>query len=130
MTGHLVSRFDQVGEQVFAVIAGPRTRQDEGSALAQAGWRELAVPTSCVPPAGRANLDGSRTHSGWIQSARRVRSGRLARLLRPAFARSAPRLALARPLAEATLAGVRGRGGLAALSAGSPNASWTPCAIR
>ena len=47
MTGHLVSRFDQAGEQVFAVIAGPRVRQDEiRGLLAQAGWRERRATSS------------------------------------------------------------------------------------
>ncbi|MGA9165303.1 MAG: hypothetical protein WBZ31_12680, partial [Thiobacillus sp.] len=64
MTGYLVSRFDQVGEQVFAVIAGPRARHDEVQGLlAQAGWRELPVPDELRthPQAARAWLEAERT---------------------------------------------------------------------
>jgi hypothetical protein len=63
MTGHLVSRFDQAGEQVFAVIAGPRVRQDEvRGLLAQAGWRELPVPDELRthPQAARSWMDAER----------------------------------------------------------------------
>ena len=63
MTGHLVSRFDQAGEQVFAVIAGPRARHDEvRGLLAQAGWRELPVPDELRthPQAARAWLETER----------------------------------------------------------------------
>ena len=123
MTGHLVSRFDQVGEQVFAVIAGPRVRQDEiRGLLAQAGWRELPVPDELRthPQAARSWMEAERvrldTQSGatcQIMDGLRGRFG-------PRLHEARLRLALARPLAEAALAGVRGRGGLAALS------GWIP----
>jgi hypothetical protein len=63
MTGHLVSRFDQVGEQAFAVIAGPRIRQEEvRGLLSQAGWRELEVPDELRthPQAARSWLEAER----------------------------------------------------------------------
>jgi V/A-type H+-transporting ATPase subunit I len=123
MTGHLVSRFDQVGEQVFAVIAGPRARHDEvRGLLAQAGWRELPVPDELRthPQAARAWLEAERTRleaqSGTqcqVMDGLRDRFG-------PRLHEARLRLALARPLAEAALAGVRGQGGLAALS------GWIP----
>ena len=60
MTGYLVARFDEAGEQVFAVIAGPRNRHEEvRGLLAQAGWRELPVPDELRtrPQAARAWLE-------------------------------------------------------------------------
>ena len=123
MTGHLVSRFDQVGEQVFAVIAGPRTRQDEVlGVLAQAGWRELAVPDELRthPQAARTWMEAERTRLDTQSGATcQVRDG-LRDRFGPRLHEARQRLALARPLAEATLAGVRGKGGLAALS------GWVP----
>ena len=123
MTGHLVSRFDQVGEQVFAVIAGPRQRQDEvRGLLIQAGWRELAVPEELRthPQAARAWLETERTRLN-------ERSGMACQIVDSLREQHGPRLhearrrvALARPLAEAALAGVCGKGGLAAL------AGWIP----
>lgn len=123
MSGHLVSRFDQVGEQVFAVIAGPRTRHDEvRGLLTQAGWRELPVPDALRtrPQAARAWLEAERgrldAQSGGacqLMDALRERFG-------PRLREARLRLALARPLAETALAGVRGKGGLAALS------GWVP----
>jgi V/A-type H+-transporting ATPase subunit I len=123
MTSHLVSRFDQVGEQVFAVIAGPRTRHDEvRGLLAQAGWRELPVPDELRtrPQAARSWLEGERARlETQFSAACEVRDG-----LRDQFGarlhEARQRLALARPLAEAALAGVRGKGELAAVS------GWVP----
>ncbi len=123
MTGHLVSRFDQVDEQVFAVIAGPRSRHDEvRGLLAQAGWRELPVPDELRthPQAARAWLETERerldTQSG---AACQVMDG-LRGKFGPRLGEARLRLALARPLAEAALAGVNGKGGVAAL------AGWVP----
>lgn len=123
MTEHLVSRFDQAGEQVFAVIAGPRARHDEvRGLLAQAGWRELPVPDELRthPQAARAWLEAERarldTQSG---AACQVRDG-LRDRFGPRLHEARLRLALARPLAEAAVTGVRGKGGLSALS------GWIP----
>ena len=45
MTGYVIYNFDTIGDQVYAVIAGPRDRHDEvRGLLSQAGWRELPVP--------------------------------------------------------------------------------------
>jgi V/A-type H+-transporting ATPase subunit I len=123
MTGHLVSRFDQVGEQVFAVIAGPRARHDEvRGVLAQAGWRELPVPDALRtrPQAARAWLRDERARlEAQSGTACQVMDG-LRERFGPRLHEARLRLALARPLAEAALSGVRGQGGLAAL------AGWVP----
>ncbi|MBT9540438.1 V-type ATPase 116kDa subunit family protein [Thiobacillus sp.] len=123
MTGHLVTRFDQLGEQVFAVIAGPRSRQAEvRGLLAQAGWRQLPVPDELRtrPQAARAWLEAERVRMD-------AESGTTCQLMAGLRERFGPRLhearlrlALARPLAEAALASVRGKGGLTALS------GWVP----
>ncbi|MBS1146378.1 MAG: V-type synthase subunit [Proteobacteria bacterium] len=123
MTGHLVSRFDQVGEQVFAVIAGPRTRHEEVQGLlAQAGWRELPVPDELRthPQAARAWLEAERTRLNTQSGAECQIMDGLREQFGPRLHEARLRLALARPLAEAALAGVRGKGGLAALS------GWIP----
>ena len=123
MTGHLVSRFDQVGEQAFAVIAGPRVRQDEvRGLLAQAGWRELEVPDELRtrPQTARSWLETER--AGLDQDFGvecRVIDG-LREQFGPRLHEARLRIALARPLAEAALAGVCGKGGLVAL------AGWVP----
>ncbi|WP_324781105.1 V-type ATP synthase subunit I [Thiobacillus sedimenti] len=123
MSSHLVARFDQVGEQVFAVIAGPRARQDEvAGLLSQAGWHELPVPAELRthPQAARAWLEAERSRlQADSTAACEVRDG-LHDRFGPRLREARLRLALARPLAEAALAGVRGRGGLAALS------GWIP----
>lgn len=123
MTEHLVSRFDQTGEQVFAVIAGPRARHDEvRGLLAQAGWRELPVPDELRthPQAARAWLEAERTRMNTQSGAAcQVRDG-LREQFGPRLHEARLRLALARPLAEAAVTGVRGKGGLAVL------AGWVP----
>ncbi len=123
MTGHLVSRFDQTGEQVFAVIAGPRARHDEvRGLLAQAGWRELPVPDELRthPQAARAWLEAERARmDAQSGAACQVRDG-LREQFGPRLHEARLRLALARPLAEAAVTGVRGKGGLAVL------AGWVP----
>ena len=123
MTGHLLSRFDQVGEQVFAVIAGPRTRQEEvRGLLSQAGWRELEVPDELRthPQAARSWLETERARLDQDFGVEcRVIDG-LREQFGPRLHEARLRIALARPLAEAALAGVCGKGGLMAL------AGWVP----
>ena len=123
MTGHLISRFDQVGEQVFAVIAGPRARHDEvRGLLAQAGWRELPVPDALRthPQAARTWMEQEHTRLNTQSGAACQIMDGLRERFGPRLHEARLRLALARPLAEAALAGVRGRGGLVALS------GWVP----
>jgi V/A-type H+/Na+-transporting ATPase subunit I len=123
MTGHLVSRFDRVGEQVFAVIAGPRARQEEvRGLLAQAGWRELPVPDELRthPQAARAWLQAERARLDAQSGAECQIMDGLREQFRPRLHEARLRLALARPLAEAALTAVRGKGGLVALS------GWIP----
>lgn len=123
MTNSLVSTFDHVGDQAYAVIAGPRDRQDEvRGVLSQAGWRELPVP-----PELRTHPQAART---WLTEERqRVEEGHLAGCAvmdsfrgqyRSGIEEARLRVALGRPLAEAAVAGVRGRGGLSVLS------GWVP----
>jgi V/A-type H+-transporting ATPase subunit I len=123
MTGYLVSRFDQAGGQVYAVIAGPRARQGEvRGLLAQAGWRELPVPDELRthPQAARAWLEAERIRlNTQFGAACQVRDG-LRDQFGPRLHEARLRLALARPLAEAAQAGILGRGGLAALSGWAP----------
>jgi V/A-type H+-transporting ATPase subunit I len=123
MTGHLVSRFDEVGEQVFAVIAGPRARHEEvRGLLSQAGWRELPVPDELRthPQAARAWLDAERKRLEARSGAACSVMDGLRERFGPRLHEARLRLALARPLAEAAVAGVQGKGGLAALS------GWVP----
>lgn len=123
MTGYLVSRFDEAGEQVFAVIAGPRNRHEEvRGLLAQAGWRELPVPDELRtrPQAARAWLETERVRlEAQSGAACQILDG-LRSQFGPRLREARLRLALSRPLAEAALAGVNGKGGLAALS------GWVP----
>ncbi|MEW5768806.1 MAG: V-type ATPase 116kDa subunit family protein [Pseudomonadota bacterium] len=123
MTGSLLSTFDRVGDQAYAVIAGPRDRHDEvRGLLSQAGWRELPVP-----PELRTH---SRAARAWLAEERkRVEQSHLAGCAaRDGFRGSyhgslqeaRQLVALGRPLAEAAAVGVRGRGGLAGLS------GWVP----
>ena len=123
MTGHLVSRFDQVGDQVFTVIAGPRARQAEARGLlVQAGWRELPIPEELRtrPEEARAWLQAERAQLDKQSGVECQLMDELRQRFGPRLHEARLRLALARPLAEAALAGVRGKGGLAALS------GWVP----
>jgi V/A-type H+-transporting ATPase subunit I len=123
MTGHVVRRFDQVGEQVFAVIAGPRSRGGEvGGLLAQAGWRELEVPEELRthPQAARSWLEAERERLNQDFGAKCQVVDGLRERFGPRLHEARLRVGLARPLAEAALAGVCGKGGLVAL------AGWIP----
>ena len=123
MTGHLVSRFDQVGEQVYVVIAGPRGRHHEvHGLLAQAGWQALPIPEELRshPQAGRAWLESERARLDTQHAEERQVLDGLREQLSPRLHEARLRLALARPLAEAARVGVSGKGGLAALS------GWVP----
>jgi len=123
MTGTLVSRFDHVGDQMFAVIAGPRTRHEEvRGLLAQAGWRELPVPEELRthPQAARTWLEDERKRLEELSNAECRVMDVLREQFGPRLNEARLRVALARPLADAALVGVRGKGGLAALS------GWIP----
>jgi V/A-type H+/Na+-transporting ATPase subunit I len=123
MTGTLVTQFDHVGDQVFAVIAGPRSRQEEvRGLLVQAGWRELPVPEELRthPQAARNWMETERQRISELSGAECKVMGVLRENFAPRLNEARLRVALARPLAEAALAGVRGKGGLAAL------AGWVP----
>ena len=123
MTGSLVSTFDRIGDQSYAVIAGPRDRQDEvRGLLSQAGWRELPVPEELRthPQAARAWLVEERKRVEELNVAGCQAMDSLRGQYRTGLEEARLRVALGRPLAEAALAGVRGRGGLAGLS------GWIP----
>jgi V/A-type H+-transporting ATPase subunit I len=123
MTGSLVSTFDQIGEQAYSVIAGPRGRQEEvRGLLSQAGWRELPVPQELRthPQAARAWLAEERKRVEERNVAECSAMDSLRGQYRTGLEEARLRVALGRPLAEAAVAGVRGRGGLAGLS------GWIP----
>jgi V/A-type H+-transporting ATPase subunit I len=123
MTGSLVSTFDQVGDQAYAVIAGPRDRQEEvRGVLSQAGWRELPVPQELRthPQAARAWLAEERKRVEELNVAGCAAMDTLRGQYRSGLDEARLRVTLGRPLAEAAVAGVRGRGGLAGLS------GWIP----
>ncbi|HNF89737.1 MAG TPA: V-type ATPase 116kDa subunit family protein, partial [Thiobacillaceae bacterium] len=123
MTGSLVSSFDRVGDQAYAVIAGPRDRHDEvRGLLSQAGWRELPVPPELRthPQAARAWLAAERTRVEELNVRECAAMDTLRGQFRSGLEEARLRVALGRPLAEASTAGVRGKGGLAGLS------GWVP----
>jgi V/A-type H+/Na+-transporting ATPase subunit I len=123
MTGYVIYNFDTISDQVYAVIAGPRDRHDEvHGLLSQAGWRELPVP-----PELRTH---PRTARAWLTEERkRVEEKNIAECAildslrgkyRAGLDEARLRVELGRPLAEAAVLGVRGRGALASL------AGWIP----
>lgn len=123
LSGHIVARFDQAGDQVYAVVAGPRTRHDDvRGLLQQAGWHGLDVPDAlrAHPQAARAWLEAERARLATETGATcQVRDGLRSRY-GPRLQEARLRLALAAPLAEAAGEGVRGRGALALLT------GWVP----
>ena len=123
MTGSLMSIFDQVDDQAYAVIAGPQGRQEEvRGVLSQAGWRELPVPHELRthPQAARAWLAEERKRVEELNVRECAAMDTLRGKYRSGLEEARLRVALGRPLAEASSVGVRGRGGLAGLS------GWVP----
>jgi len=122
LAGYMLTVFDQAGEQAFVVVAGPRSGGELGGVLSQAGWRELVIPQELQThpeiairylERETARLQGAETqYCGLkVQSIGEQRDWLAqARLL----------LALARPLAETALGGLRGKGQLVAVS------GWVP----
>ncbi len=123
LAGYVLSEFDRAEGQVFAVVAGPRGGGESvGGLLSQAGWRELPVPEELQthPEAARRFLsdENARLETSYDANCRlmdehvsryseRVQAARI-------------QLALARPLAEAALTGVKGKGHLAVFT------GWVP----
>lgn len=122
LAGYMLTVFDQAGEQAFVVVAGPRSGGELGGVLSQAGWRELMIPkelqthpevASKYLEDETARLQGAETRYCDLKAQsigeQRVWLGQ-ARLS----------LALARPLAEAALDGLRGKGQLVSVSGWAP----------
>lgn len=123
MTGHVIYSFDTIGDQVYAVIAGPRDRHDEvRGLLSQAGWRELPVPPELRthPRTARAWLSEERQRVEARNVAECAAVDGLRGKYRAGLDEARLRVELGRPLAEASVLGVRGRGALASL------AGWIP----
>lgn len=114
LAGQLMTVFDRDAEYAYAVVAGPRGREDVSGLLNQAGWRDLPVPPELQThpeaarrylAAERARLDALAGESCALRDRRRAQYGewlKQARVL----------LILARPLAEAASAGLEGEGWL------------------
>lgn len=123
MTHSLLSTFEHNGEQAYAVIAGPRDRDEEiRGVLAQAGWRELPVPAELRihPAAARSWLAQERERVQQQTQAECAAIDSLRGTYHAGLEEARLRVALGRPLAEAAADGVRGLGGLASLS------GWIP----
>jgi V/A-type H+-transporting ATPase subunit I len=123
LAGYVLSPFDHAEGQTFAVVAGPR-REGEGIAglLSQAGWRELPVPAELQthPDAARAYIEQQERH---LEEVSRIHCQERAESLAHFTERvrdAHVRLSLARPLAEAAGAGVRGRRHLAVFTGWMP----------
>lgn len=123
LAGYLLSVFDTHEGQSFAVIAGPRGGgEGMGGVLSQAGWRDLPVPEELQrhPEAVRKYLAQENERLEASHSAHcRVISDNLVRF-GERIQGARVQLALARPLAEASINGVRGKGALAVFS------GWVP----
>lgn len=123
LAGYVLSPFDHAEGQTFAVVAGPR-REGEGIAglLSQAGWRELPVPAELQthPDAAREYIEQQERH---LEQTSQIHCQERAESLSQFTERVRDvhiRLCLARPLAEAAGAGVRGRRHLAVFT------GWVP----
>lgn len=123
LAGYVLSPFDHAEGQTFAVVAGPR-REGEGIAdlLSQAGWRELPVPPELQthPDAAREYIEQQERH---LEEVSRIHCQERTESLSHFTERVRDvhvRLCLARPLAEAAGAGVRGRRHLAVFT------GWVP----
>ncbi len=123
LAGYVLSPFDQAEGQVFAVVAGPRQEGEGiGGLLSQAGWRELPVPEALQthPDAARRYIEQEEhrletSFSIYCQE-RQENLAHFGERVRDASIQ----LALARPLAEAAAAGVRGSRHLAVFT------GWVP----
>jgi V/A-type H+/Na+-transporting ATPase subunit I len=123
MTNSLLSTFERIGDQAYAVIAGPREREEEiRGVLSQAGWRELPVPSELRthPQAARSWLAEERKRVQERTSVECVAMDSLRGTYHSGLEEARLRVALGRPLAEAAAVGVRGRGGLTSLSGWAP----------
>jgi len=133
--GYVLAEFDRSGEQVFAVIVGPRG-SDVAGLLSQSGWRDMNIPDALRtrPEEARRYLDerSATLASQWQQAqvllaAQHQRYGERIR-------EAAMQLVLARPLAEAAHTGVGQRGQLVRLTGWMPksglNALQTALATR
>ena len=115
--------FDSHEGQAFAVVAGPRGGEEGmGGVLSQAGWRDLPVPEELQshPEAARKFLvrEGERLETSHAAHCK-VISENISQF-GARIQGACVLLALARPLAEASINGVRGKGALAVFTGWAP----------
>ncbi len=123
LAGYLLSVFDSHEGQAFAVVAGPRGGEEGmGGVLSQAGWRDLPVPEELQshPEAVRKFLvrEGERLETSHAAHCK-VISENISQF-GARIQGACVLLALARPLAEASINGVRGKGALAVFTGWAP----------
>lgn len=133
--GYVLAEFERSGEQVFAVIVGPRG-SDVAGLLSQSGWRDMNIPDALRtrPEEARRYLDERGAALSWqwqqAQAALAAHHQRHGERIREA----ATQLALARPLAEAAHTGVGHHGQLVMFTGWMPksglNALQTALAAR
>jgi V/A-type H+-transporting ATPase subunit I len=122
LAGYLLSPFDVSSDQTYALIAGPRNQGELGDLLAQAGWRNLAIPpelqarSESVEAHLRAEKQQLEEKSVLQCEDRKNSLERYLQLIRHARTQ----LALAQPLAESALGSVTERGALMKLT------GWVP----
>ncbi|MGF1547313.1 MAG: V-type ATP synthase subunit I [Thiotrichales bacterium] len=126
IAGYLLHAFDEVEDLTYLVVTGPRHgSEDVHSVLGSAGWRELPVPKALLTHPAEAELRLREDSERLVEATERqclvleaTRQGFNNRL-----DEARVQLTLARPLAEASVAGVRGRGQLSQFSGWVPRAS-------
>ncbi len=123
LTGTLLLPFDRSGEHTFAFIAGLPGKEALGSLLAQAGWRDLAVPSELQthPVKAETYLQTEKLRLN-EQSAGQseMRQQTLARY-QERIAMAHAHLILARPLAESAIGAAKDQGALTAFTGWLPN---------
>jgi V/A-type H+/Na+-transporting ATPase subunit I len=123
LTGTLLLPFDRANEYTFALIAGMQGKQALGSLLAQAGWRDLAIPSELQtePVAAETYLQTEKLRLSETAAAQsETKQKTVTRYLEP-IATAQSRLNLARPMAESALAAARDQGALTAFTGWLPN---------
>lgn len=122
LAGHLLLAFDQSGAQTFALIAGPRNKGELGDLLAQAGWRNLPIPSELQtrPETAEAYLQAEKQHLQEKSAVQcELKQTSLDRYI-DRIRQARVQLALAQPLAESALGALKDSGALMVLT------GWLP----
>ena len=127
LAGNLLLPFDHSSDHTFALIVGTPGKEELGSLLAQAGWRDLTIPPELQthPQVAVAFLQSEKEKLHEKASDQRDTKEQSLEQYKEDIRTAWGRLALAKPMAESALSAAKEEGALTAFTGWIPQRALT-----